>query len=46
MLFYIRVSVFRKEFLIKDSMYGVENNIFLYMVHKAITSILVSNKYH
>ena len=42
----MKISAFRKEFLVKDSMYGVENNIFLYMVHKGITIILIPNKYH
>ena len=39
MLFCIRVSTFRKNFLVKDSMCGVENDIFLYIAHKAIITI-------
>jgi len=46
MLFHIIVSVFRKWFLVKDNMYGVENNISLFMAYKAITIILTSNEYY
>ena len=46
MLFHTKVSVFRKEFLIEDGMYGTENNIFLYIVHRAITIVLIPNDYH
>jgi len=46
MLFYMKVSVFRKKFLVKDSIYRVENDIFLYILRKAITIILISNKYY
>ena len=46
MLFCIRVSALRKKFLVKDGICGTENDIFLYMVHKAITIILMSNEYH
>ena len=41
----MRVSIFRKEFLIKNNMCGAENDIFLCIVYKA-TIILISNKYH
>ena len=46
MLFHTKVSAFRKEFLIEDGIYGTENNIFLYIVHKVITIVLIPNKYH
>ena len=42
----MRVSVFRKEFLIKDSMCGTENDIFLYIAYKVITIILILDEYH
>ena len=42
MLFNTRVNIFRKEFLIKDSIYEVENDISIYIVHKVITIILYS----
>ena len=45
MLFSIRVNIFRKEFLIKDSICKVENDISIYIVHKVITIILYSQKY-
>jgi len=44
--FFTRISVFRKEFLIKNSICRVENDISLCMVHKSITIILIPNKYH
>jgi len=37
---------FRKKFLIKDSIYRVENDISLYMAYKVITIVLISDKYH
>ena len=40
------VSVFRKKFLIKDGIYGAENDISLYMVYKAIAIILIPDKYY
>ena len=46
LLFYERVSVFRKEVLIKNSMCRMENDILLYMMYKAINIILILNKYH
>ena len=42
----MRVSIFRKGFLIKDSICGMENNISLYMTYKVITIILISNEYY
>ena len=43
----MEVSTFRKKFLIKDSMCKREkNSISLYMVHKMVSIILISNKYH
>ena len=27
-------------------MYGIENNIFLYIIYKAITIVLIPNKYY
>ena len=46
MLFCIRVNIFRKEFLIEYDICKVEYNILLYIVHKTITIILISNEYH
>ena len=46
MLFYMGVSIFRKKFLIKDGMCEMENDISLYITYKAITIILISDKYH
>jgi len=40
------VSAFRKKSLIKNGMCGAENNIFLYMVHKTISIVLIPNEYH
>ena len=40
------VSAFRKKSLIKDSMYGAENGIFLCIVYKAIFIVLIPNEYH
>jgi len=40
------VSTFREKFLIKDSMYRVENNISLYIVYKAVSIVLIPNEYH
>jgi len=42
----MRFSISRKKFLVKDGMCGAENDISLYMVHKAITIVLIPNKYH
>ena len=42
-----RESVYSgKKFLIKNSMCRIENNIFLYIVYKVITIVLIFNKYH
>ena len=46
MLFCVEVSVFRKKSLIKDGMYGAENDIFLYMVYEAVSIVLILNEYH
>ena len=35
-----------KKSLIKDSICGVKNDIFLYMAYKAITIILIFNEYY
>ena len=40
------ISAVRKKSLIKNDMYGVENGIFLYMAHKAVSIVLVPNEYH
>ena len=40
----MRVSVFKKEFLIKNGICKVENNILLYMAYKVIT--IISNEYY
>jgi len=42
----MRVNVFRKKSLIKDGMCGVENDISLCMMHKAIPIVLILNKYY
>jgi len=42
----MKVSIFRKEFLVKDGICGVENNISLYMAYKVITIIIVPDEYH
>jgi len=42
----MRVNTFKKKFLVKDSMYGAENNMFLCMMHKAIAIVLIPNEYH
>jgi len=42
----MRVSVFRKNFLIKYSMYRVENNISLFMIYKVISIILIYSEYY
>jgi len=39
-------SVFRDKFLIKDDMYRAENDISLCMVYKALSIVLIPNKYH
>jgi len=44
--FHTKVSAFRKEFFIENGMYETENNIFLYIVYKTITIVLISNKYY
>ena len=46
MLFCIKVSIFRQEFFVKNNICGVENNIFLCIVYKVITIILILNEYH
>ena len=46
MLFCMRVSVFRKEFFIEDSIYQVENDILLNIVYKFIAIILIPNEYY
>ena len=43
---YIRASIFRKEFFVKNGMCRVENNISLYIVYKAIAIILIPNEYY
>ena len=40
------VSTFRKKSFIKNGIYGVENDIFLCMVHKAVSIVLILNEYH
>ena len=40
------VSAFRKNFLIKDGIYGAENSISLCMVHEAVFIVFIPNKYH
>jgi len=42
----MEVSAFRKKSLIKDSICGAENDIFLYIVYKAIFIVLISNEYY
>ena len=42
----MKVSAFKEKFFIKNGMCGVENGISLYMMHKAVFTILISNKYH
>ena len=42
----MRVSVFRKEFFVKNRMCGAENDISLYIAYKTITIILIPNKYY
>ena len=42
----MEVSVFRKKSFIKDSMYGAENSIFLCMLHKVVSIVLIPNKYY
>jgi len=46
MLFCMRVSIFRKEFIVENIICGMENNIFLCMVYKLIAIILISDEYH
>jgi len=46
MLFYIRVSVFRKISLIKDSMCEAENGSFLYIAYEVVSIVLIPNEYH
>jgi len=46
MFFCIRVSIFRKEFFVKNGMCRAENNISLYIVYETIAIILISNEYH
>jgi len=38
--------MFKKKFFIKDSIYRVENNVFLYIAYKAIIIVLIPNKYY
>ena len=40
------VSVFKEKFLIKDSMCGVENGIFLCIAYKTVSIVLIPKKYH
>ena len=42
----MRVSAFRKKSLIKDSICGAENGIFLCMVYEIVSIILILNEYH
>jgi len=42
----MRVTVFRKNFFVKDNIYEAENDIFLYMAHKVITIVFISNEYY
>ena len=42
----MRVTVFRKNLFVKDDIYEAENNIFLYITHKVITIIFISNEYY
>jgi len=42
----MRVIVFRKKFFVKDGIYRAENNISLYMAHKVITIVFISNGYY
>ena len=42
----MRISTFRKKFLIKNDMCGAENDISLYIVYKATTIVLIPNEYH
>ena len=46
MFFCMGVSVSRKKSLIKDSMCGAKNGIFLYISYKAVSIVLISNEYH
>jgi len=40
------VSILRKNSLIKDGMCRVENSISLYMSHKVVSIVFISNEYH
>ena len=40
------VSIFREKSLIKDGMCGVEDGIFLCMMYKVVSIVLIPNKYH
>ena len=40
------VGTFRKNLLIKNSIYGAENDIFLCITYKTITIILISDEYN
>jgi len=42
----MRVSAFMKKSLIKYGICGVENDISLYIAYKAVSIILIPNKYH
>jgi len=42
----MRASIFRKKFLTKDSMCGVENDISLCIVYKTITIVFIFNEYY
>ena len=42
----MRVSTFKREFLVKDGICKAENNISLCMVYKVITIVIISDEYH
>ena len=42
----IGVSTFRKKSLIKNGIYGAENDISLCIAHKVVSIVLISNKYY
>jgi len=46
MLFCIRVNIFRKEFIVENSICEMKNNIFLCMIYKVIAIILISDEYY
>ena len=46
MLFCIRANIFKKEFIVENSICGIKNNIFLCIVYKVIAIILISDEYY